>query len=75
MTARTPLGRDGRPLITTAQAAYTLGKPTAAAFRAWARRHSITHAARRPTGGPGHPEALWDLADITDAIRRQHDAA
>jgi hypothetical protein len=64
----TALGRDGRPLVDTRQAAYSLGmKPPA--FREWARRRGLRAAGQRPTGGPGRPPALWDLADIADALR------
>ncbi|MEV4974434.1 hypothetical protein [Streptomyces scopuliridis] len=63
----TPIGRDGRPLVTTTQAAYSLGmKP--GQFREWARRRSITPAGRRPSGGPGPGEGLWDLAALHDAV-------
>ncbi|WP_137991251.1 hypothetical protein [Streptomyces vilmorinianum] len=64
----TKLGRDGRPLVTTAMAAYSLGvKP--ASFRSWARRHGITAASyRRPSGVTGQATALWDLADIAEVV-------
>lgn len=44
---------------------------TPGGFRTWARRRTITSARYRPTGRAGHPEALWDPADITDAVRGQ----
>ncbi|MEV7422856.1 hypothetical protein [Streptomyces sp. NPDC091212] len=71
----TTLGRDGRPLVTTAQAAYSLGmKP--AAYREWARRRRITPTGgRRPSGGPGPGQALWDLADIRAAVASTQPAA
>jgi hypothetical protein len=60
-------GRDGRPLIDTVMAAYSLGmKP--AAFRKWAMRNSVRAVAYRTTGKPGQPPALWDLADLADAV-------
>ncbi|MFJ2178905.1 hypothetical protein ACIOHE_39180 [Streptomyces sp. NPDC087851] len=69
------LGRDGRPLVTTAQAAYSLGM-NPAAYREWARRRGITSTGgRRPSGGPGPGQALWDLADVQDAVRRAQPAA
>ncbi|MFD8351455.1 hypothetical protein ACFV1X_21260 [Streptomyces coelicoflavus] len=49
-TTRT--GRDGRPLVTTAQAAYSLGK-TPAQFRSWARR-------RGPIPGTPHGDGRTD---------------
>lgn len=63
-----PLGRDGRPLVTTVMAAYSLGmKPNS--FRSWARRHGVTAAAyRRAPGTTGQATALWDLADLADAL-------
>jgi hypothetical protein len=63
----TECGRDGRPLITTGQAALSLGK-SPAAFKMWANRRGIRPAGYRTTGERGRPQALWDLADITDAI-------
>ncbi|MET9158275.1 hypothetical protein ABZX56_11155 [Streptomyces parvulus] len=66
MNTRT--GRDGRPLVTTAQAAYTLAK-SPAQFRAWARRRALTPAATMPNPSRGQALALWDLADITDALQ------
>jgi hypothetical protein len=49
-------------------AAYSLGmKP--ASFRSWARRHGVTAAAyQRPPGATGQAPALWDLADLTQAL-------
>jgi hypothetical protein len=64
----TSTGRDGRSLVTTAMAAYSLGmKP--ASFRTWARRHHIkaTDYQRTP-GSTGQAPALWDLADLTRAM-------
>lgn len=63
-TTRT--GRDGRPLITTAQAAYSLGMRPAQ-FRSWARRRSLTPAGSTPNPARGQALALWDMADITTA--------
>ncbi|MHC3474684.1 hypothetical protein ACYF6T_39155 [Streptomyces sp. 7R007] len=65
----TPTGRDGRPLVTTAMAAYSLGiKPDS--FRSWARRHGVKAVDyRRPPGSTGQAPALWDLADLTIATR------
>ncbi|MGC9544008.1 hypothetical protein [Streptomyces sp. UG1] len=71
----TPLGRDGRPLVSTVMAAYSLGLPSPAAFRGWASRRGITPATYRPTGNAGHPQAWWDLADIADAVRPNGSAA
>ncbi|GHA01401.1 hypothetical protein ACFOOM_12185 [Streptomyces echinoruber] len=68
ITART--GRDGRPLVTTTQAAYSLGMEPKQ-FRDWARRRCITPAGSRPNPSRGQALALWDLADIADAVRRQ----
>jgi hypothetical protein len=50
-------------------AAYSLGmKP--ASFRSWARRHGITAATyQRPAGTTGQAPALWDLADLAQALR------
>lgn len=64
----TPLGRDGRPLVTTAQAAYSLGMQ-AKQFRDWARRRALVPAGSRPNPNRGQALALWDLADITDTLR------
>ncbi|MEV5449968.1 hypothetical protein [Streptomyces sp. NPDC052535] len=66
-TTRT--GRDGRPLVTTAQAAYSLGK-TPAQFRSWARRRALTPASSMPNPSRGQALALWDLADIATAVRQ-----
>lgn len=61
-------GRDGRPLIDTVMAAYSLGmKP--AAFRKWAMRNNVRPVTYRAIGNPGQPPALWDLADIAEAVR------
>ncbi|MET9253262.1 hypothetical protein [Streptomyces sp. NPDC003717] len=65
ITSRT--GRDGRPLVTTAQAAYTLAK-SPAQFRAWARRRALAPAATTPNPSRGQALALWDLAAIADAL-------
>lgn len=60
-------GRDGRPLVDTEMAAYSLGiKP--ASFRGWAARHSVTPAGSRPNRRGGQAIALWDLADIAAAL-------
>lgn len=56
-------------MVTTTQAAYSLGWSTVR-FRKWASRAGITSRASRWGGGPGRPEALWDLADIADGLRR-----
>jgi hypothetical protein len=63
-------GSDGRPLVTTQQAAYSLGL-TPKQFRDWARRRALTPAGSRANPARGQALALWDLADITDAVRRQ----
>ncbi|MFJ2719380.1 hypothetical protein [Streptomyces sp. NPDC087437] len=70
----TPTGEDGRPLVTTAMAAYSLGmKP--ASFRSWARRHGVTAATyQRTPGTTGQAPALWDLADLTEAMRAKNAA-
>jgi hypothetical protein len=63
------LGRDGRPLVPTDLAAYSLGMKSAS-FRSWAKRHNVTPAALgRPAGTTGQATAFWDLADLTGAIR------
>ncbi|MFF8406913.1 hypothetical protein ACF06P_35460 [Streptomyces sp. NPDC015684] len=64
---RQPTGRDGRPLVTTGQAAYSLGMQ-AKQFRGWARRRALTPAGSRPNPSRGQALALWDLADIADAV-------
>lgn len=64
----TQLGRDGRPLVTTAQAAYSLGMQPKQ-FRDWARRRAVAPAGSRPNPARGQALALWDLADIADALR------
>lgn len=67
-------GRDGRPLVTTTQAAYSLSmKP--GQFRAWASRRHLTPAGSRPNRARGQALALWDLADIADALRSEQSAA
>ncbi|MFJ2004799.1 hypothetical protein [Streptomyces chartreusis] len=68
-TTRT--GRDGRPLVTTTQVAYSLGL-TPKQYRDWARRRSITPADSIPNPVRGQRLALWDLADIADAVRLDH---
>ncbi|MFE2262561.1 hypothetical protein [Streptomyces griseosporeus] len=68
ITART--GRDGWPLVTTPQAAYSLAM-TPKQFRDWARRRAVTPAGFQPNPVHGQPLALWDLADITAAIHAQ----
>jgi hypothetical protein len=71
-TART--GRDGRPLVTTAQAAYSLGmKP--GPYRAWASRNGVRPAGHQPNPARGQALALWDLADIADALHGRQPAA
>ncbi|MGP4085478.1 hypothetical protein [Streptomyces sp. KR55] len=71
-TTRT--GRDGRPLVTTAQAAYSLGmKP--GQFRAWASRHSVRPADHQANPKQGQALALWDLADLADALNPKQPAA
>ena len=59
-------GRDGRPLVTTPQAAYSLGM-TPKQFRDWARRRGVAPAGSRPNPVRGQALALWDLADIMQA--------
>ncbi|MEV6791260.1 hypothetical protein AB0M87_04495 [Streptomyces sp. NPDC051320] len=72
MTA--PTGRDGRLLVTTDMAAYSLGmKP--ASFRGWAVRHQVRPAGRRPNPNGGQAAALWDLADIAQALDQKKTAA
>ncbi|MCM1972312.1 hypothetical protein [Streptomyces sp. G1] len=69
-TTRT--GRDGRPLVDTAMAAYSLGQDrrmTPKQFRDWARRRHITPVDTMPNPRRGQRLALWDLADISDAVR------
>ncbi|MCX3059558.1 hypothetical protein [Streptomyces beihaiensis] len=68
-TTRT--GRDGRPLVLTTQAAYSLGM-SPKQFRDWARRRTLTPAGFRPNPNRGQALALWDLADIADAVRHRH---
>lgn len=64
----TRTGRDGRPLVTTDMAAYSLGM-TARQFRDWARRRGVTPAGFKPNPSRGQALALWDLADIADATK------
>jgi hypothetical protein len=66
----TPTGHDGRPLVTTAQAAYSLAM-TPKQFRDWARRRGVTPAGSMPNPSRGQALALWDLADIADTVHRQ----
>ncbi|MFF0597906.1 hypothetical protein [Streptomyces antibioticus] len=63
-------GRDGRPLVTTDLAAYSLGM-TPKRFRDWARRRHLTPASSRPNPARGQALALWDLADITEATQHK----
>ncbi|MFF0139682.1 hypothetical protein ACFYRN_24915 [Streptomyces sp. NPDC005227] len=63
----TPLGSDGRPLVTTDMAAYSMGL-SPKRFRDWARRRGVTPAGSRPNPNRGQALALWDLADISGAI-------
>jgi hypothetical protein len=64
-TTRT--GRDGRPLVTTTMAAYSLGMQPAS-FRGWAVRNGVRSVRSLPNPKGGQPTALWDLADITAAL-------
>ncbi|MFI5793814.1 hypothetical protein [Streptomyces sp. NPDC051677] len=66
-------GRDGRQLVMTPEAAYSLGK-NPQQFRAWARRRGVAPAGFRPNPVRGQPLALWDLADIGDAVRGDPDS-
>jgi hypothetical protein len=68
-------GGDGRPLVTTAQAAYSPDMKTPGQFREWARRRGVTPAAWRPNPAPGQALALWDLCDIGEAVRGDKTAA
>ncbi|MFI1767507.1 hypothetical protein ACH41H_36420 [Streptomyces sp. NPDC020800] len=67
-------GRDGRPLVTTTQAAYSLGMQPKQ-FRDWARRRAVVPAGFRPNPNRGQALALWDLADVADALRSAAPAA
>ncbi|MGP4010522.1 hypothetical protein [Streptomyces sp. 4N124] len=67
-------GREGRPLVTTAMAAYSLGMQPGH-FRTWAHRHKVTPADYRPNPSRGQRVALWDLTDITNALDIKHNAA
>ena len=69
-----PTGRDGRLLVTTAMAAYSLGmKP--ASFRSWARRHNVKAATyHRQPGATGQAPAMWDLADLTSSMHTNNAA-
>ncbi|MGM9444464.1 hypothetical protein ACTAF0_30080 [Streptomyces murinus] len=58
----TNTGRDGRPLVTSLQATYSLGMQPKA-FRDWARRRALHPAGSRPNPNRGQALALWDLAD------------
>lgn len=75
MLPSTQTGRDGRQLVPTELAAYSLGmKPKQ--FRDWARRRAVRPAAfERPSGRRGQALAMWDLADLTDAVRPASGAA
>ena len=64
----TPLGTDGRPLVTTTMAAYSMGMQPKQ-FRDWARRRRITPAGFQPNPSRGQALAMWDLAVITASIR------
>lgn len=67
-------GRDGRPLVATDLAAYSLGmKPSS--FRGWAVRHEVKPAGHRPNPRGGQAIALWDLADIAAALDKQRTPA
>jgi hypothetical protein len=70
----TPLGSDGRPLVTTDMAAYSMGL-SPKRFRDWARRRGITPAGTRPNPNRGQALALWDLADITEVLRQAGQSA
>ncbi|MCQ9178481.1 hypothetical protein KMT30_05440 [Streptomyces sp. IBSBF 2953] len=70
----TPVGRDGRPLVTTTQAAYSLGMQPRQ-FRDWARRRALVSAGSRPNPVRGQALALWDLADIAEAVRLKQPAS
>ncbi|WP_416976699.1 hypothetical protein [Streptomyces sp. T028] len=70
----TPVGKDGRPLVTTTMAAYSLGMK-ASHFRVWAHRHHISPADYQPNPSRGQRTALWDLADIAQALDKKHSAA
>ncbi|WP_406171203.1 hypothetical protein [Streptomyces sp. NBC_00996] len=71
MLPSTRTGRDGRQLVPTELAAYSLGLK-AASFRSWAARRGVTPVAHyRPPGKRGQATAMWDLADLTDAMREQ----
>ena len=66
-------GRDGRPLVTTVEAAYSFTmKP--GQFREWARRNGIAPAGWQPNPNRGQRLALWDLADIGDVVIQQNAA-
>lgn len=67
-------GRDGRPLVTTDMAAYSLGMQPRQ-FRDWARRRALTPAGSRPNPVRGQALALWDLADIAEAVHPKTPAA
>ncbi|MFB7736179.1 hypothetical protein ACFC08_17695 [Streptomyces sp. NPDC056112] len=63
-------GKDGRPLVTTPMAAYSVDmKP--GQFREWARRNGVTPAAWQPNPSRGQRLALWDLADIGAVVEQQ----
>lgn len=67
-------GHDGRPLVTTTMAAYSLGmKP--GSFRGWAVRHGVKPATYQPNPNGGQATALWDLTHITTALHPHHNAA
>ncbi|MFI5801051.1 hypothetical protein [Streptomyces sp. NPDC051677] len=59
-------GRDGRQLVPTELAAYSLGM-TPKKFRDWARRRELHPVAfERPPGRRGQATAFYDLADLFD---------
>ncbi|MEU8906981.1 hypothetical protein [Streptomyces mirabilis] len=64
------MGRDGRPLVTTAMAAYSMGMQPKQ-FRDWARRRGLSPAGSRPNPSRGQALALWDLAAISTTIQNQ----
>ena len=70
----THTGRDGRLLVTTAMAAYSLGMK-ASSFRSWARRHNVKATTyHREPGSTGQATAMWDLADLTSSIHTNNAA-
>ncbi|WP_435270622.1 hypothetical protein [Streptomyces sp. 1222.5] len=63
-------GRDGRPLVPTELAAYSLGM-TPKQFRDWARRRVRPASYERPPGRRGQASAMYDLADLADVAREE----